>query len=82
MKNESPGLHESFCTRGGGRGQRGPLAPIGSIFFDPKKKKFFETGRGFEVCLDGGFKYVLFSSLFGEDSHVDYVSDGLKPPTS
>ena len=33
--------------------------------------------------LGGGFKYVLFSSLFGEDSHFDsYFSDGLKPPTS
>ena len=35
------------------------------------------------LCLDGGFKYVLFSSLFGEDSHFDsFFSDGLKPPTS
>ena len=33
--------------------------------------------------LGGGFKYVLFSSLFGEDSHFDpYFSNGLKPPTS
>ena len=33
--------------------------------------------------LGGGFKYVLFSPLFGEDSHFDqYFSDGLKPPTS
>ena len=32
--------------------------------------------------LVGGFKYVLFSSLFGEDSHFDYFSKGLKPPTS
>ena len=32
--------------------------------------------------LGGGFKYFLFSSLFGEDSHFDqYFSDGLKPPT-
>ena len=23
--------------------------------------------------LDGGFKYFLFSSLFGEDSHFDYI---------
>ena len=31
----------------------------------------------------GGFKYFLFSHLFGEDSHFDYYfSDGLKPPTS
>ena len=30
----------------------------------------------------GGFKYLLFSPLFGEDSHFDwYFSDGLKPPT-
>ena len=32
--------------------------------------------------LDGGFKYFLFSSLLGEDSHFDsYFSTGLKPPT-
>ena len=33
--------------------------------------------------LGGGFKYCLFSSLFGEDSHFDsYFSDGLvQPPT-
>ena len=35
------------------------------------------------VKLGGGFKYVLISSLLGEDSHFDsYFSDGLKPPTS
>ena len=34
-------------------------------------------------CLGGGFKYVLFSLLCGEDSHFDeYFSNGLKPPTS
>ena len=33
--------------------------------------------------LGGGFKYFLFSPLFGEDSHFDeYFSNGLKPPTS
>ena len=34
--------------------------------------------------LDGGFKYFLFSPLFGEDFHFDqYFSDGLvQPPTS
>ena len=33
--------------------------------------------------LGGGFKYFLFSPLFGEDFHFDfYFSDGLKPPTS
>ena len=26
------------------------------------------------ICmLGGGFRYVLFSSLFGEDSHFDYI---------
>ena len=35
-------------------------------------------------CLGSGFKYVLFSSLFGEDVQFDsYFSDGLvQPPTS
>ena len=33
--------------------------------------------------LGGGFKYSLFSPLFGEDFQFDYYfSDGLKPPTS
>ena len=33
--------------------------------------------------LGGGFKYFLFSSLFGEDFQFDqYFSDGLKPPPS
>ena len=33
--------------------------------------------------LGGGFKYFLFSSLFGEDFHFDlYFSKSLKPPTS
>ena len=32
--------------------------------------------------LGGGFKYFLFSPLFGEDSHFDwYFSNGLKPPS-
>ena len=34
------------------------------------------------MYLGGGFKYFLFSLLFGEDSHFDnYFSNGLKPPT-
>ena len=33
-------------------------------------------------CWVGGLKYLLFSPLFGEDSHFDYYfSSGLKPPT-
>ena len=39
--------------------------------------------RNSHNCLGGGFKYFLFSPLFGEDSHFDeYCSKGLKPPTS
>jgi len=37
-----------------------------------------------DANLDGGFKYFLFSPLFGEDCHLDdsYFSDGLvQPPT-
>ena len=34
------------------------------------------------LLLGGGFKYFLFSPLFGEDFQFDqYFSDGLKPPT-
>ena len=36
-----------------------------------------------ECLLGDGFRYVLFSSLLGEDSHFDeYFSKGLEPPTS
>ena len=43
-----------------------------------KKQLFF----GIDVQpLVGGFKYFLFSPLFGEDFHFDsYFSNGLKPP--
>ena len=34
-------------------------------------------------CLGDGFRYFVFSPLFGEDSHFDqYFSNGLNPPTS
>ena len=37
-----------------------------------KNPRFFSTVRClFELELGGGFKYVLFSPLFGEDSHFD-----------
>ena len=40
-------------------------------------------GREYLPMLVGGFKYFLFSPLFGEESHFDqYFSNGLKPPTS
>jgi len=33
--------------------------------------------------LVGGFKYMLFSLIFGEDFQFDYYfSNGVKPPTS
>ena len=36
-----------------------------------------------QTILGGGFKYVLFSHLLGEDFQFDkYFSRGLKPPTS
>ena len=45
----------------------------------PKEAVFFSN----MFYIGGGFKYILFSPLFGEDSHFDYYfSDGLKPPTS
>ena len=37
----------------------------------------------YQFLLGGGFKYLLFHPLFGEDSHFDqYVSKRVKPPTS
>ena len=41
------------------------------------------TCMNFKIILGGGFKYFLFSSLFGEDFQFDehIFSDWLKPPT-
>ena len=42
-----------------------------------------KTSQKTYLYLGGGFKYSLFSPLFGEDSHLDSCfSRGLKPPTS
>ena len=39
--------------------------------------------HGTHLNLDGGFKYLLCSPLFGENFQFDYYfSDGLKAPTS
>jgi len=37
-----------------------------------------------KLKLGGGFQYLLFSPLLGEDFQFDYIffSKGLKPPTS
>ena len=36
-----------------------------------------------KLFLGGGFKYFLFSPLFGKDIQFDeHISDGLKPPIS
>ncbi len=41
-----------------------------------------DPGKGLAL-LGGGFKYFVFSPLFGEMIHFDqYVWNGLKPPTS
>ncbi len=44
---------------------------------------FFEIAEYifFTMHLGSGFKYFLFSPLFGEIIQFDYFSDGLKPPT-
>ncbi len=48
----------------------------------PRSHQRYEKQRS-QHDLGGGFKYFLFSPLFGEDSHFDsYFSKGLKPPTS
>ena len=44
---------------------------------------FLFSPKNLDTKLGGGFKYFLFSSLFGEMIQFDkYFSDGLKPPTS
>ena len=51
-------------------------------FFSTIPRKPNPSGSMYGIYLGGGFKYFLFSPLFGEDSHVDqYFSDGLKTPT-
>ena len=40
---------------------------VGDVFFHLKKKGFPNKKLG--LGLGGGFKYFLFSALFGEDSH-------------
>ena len=43
---------------------------------------FLESVETYDGCLGGGFKYLVVSPLFGEDSHFDeYFSKGLTPPT-
>ena len=55
----------------------GPRGWVLWVGFSGKKKPSNGT------YLGGGFKYFLFSPLFGEDSHFDkYFSKGLKSPTS
>ena len=49
-----------------------------------QKGMFFVVAFFFDLVLVGGFKYVLFSHLLGEDVQFDYIIcfNGLKPPTS
>ena len=58
----------------------------GAAFDSGLKKWYVPAGKDISKCetwfLGGGFKYFLFSPLFGEDYHFDsYFSKGLKPPT-
>ena len=61
------------------------LRKIDRVSYGLLGKKQLEAGdlwRGIKKTLGGGFKYFLFSPLFGEDSHFDSdFSNGLKPPT-
>ena len=53
---------------------------IGSILWVHKLAPWISSSQ---INLGGGFKYFLFSPLFGEDFQFDeYFSKGLKPPTS
>ena len=53
---------------GGGRGEMHLLVTIARDKFH-QETLFFSVE--FLTELGGGFKYFLFSSLFGEDSHFD-----------
>ena len=53
------------------------------LFGPPNKQHQVRVKRYNYSSLGGGFKYFLFSPLFGEDSQFDeYFSNGLKPPAS
>ena len=69
------GWLKQLCQLGMAFGSEDPL---------PQKGKQAPITRfSWRDCLGGGFKYVLFSPLFGEDSHFDeYFSKGLKPPSN
>ena len=55
---------------------------LGYTFRGISKSKLQYNTKKNEI-LGGGFKYFLFSPLFGEDSHFEeHISNGLKPPTS
>ena len=65
------------CGRLGGR-----FSSLHMIFSSPFGDQL-HMNKNVDEDLGGCFKYFLFSSLFGEDSHFDeYFSDGLKPPAS
>ena len=51
-----------------------------SSFFEHQGGKFFQHEI---IYIGGGFKYFLFSPLFGEDSDFDwYFWNGLKPTSN
>ena len=63
----------------------------GSSFFEHQGGKFFpvsfqgysKSGKHEIIYIGGGFKYFLFSPLFGEDSDFDwYFWNGLKPTSN
>ena len=41
------------------------------LFNLPKKSTGRSIQQGYEMKLGGGFKYLLFSPLLGDDSHFD-----------
>ena len=56
---------------------------LGVVLIGQVKRYFAHKSRHQHGAIEGtgGFKDVLFSSLFGEDFPFDsYFSDGLKPP--
>ena len=39
----------------------------------PRNNRYKEGSLWIQVPLGGGFKYFVFSPLFGEDCHLDYI---------
>ena len=67
-----------------GRDEPQSISKTSKLMIGPWLFSTYRIHVGYIIYLNlgGGFKYLLFSPLFGEDFQFDsYFADGLKPPT-